>query len=123
MVRDADATRRRLLDAAAEEFAAFGIAGARVDRIAVAAASNKAQIYHYFGNKDKLYEACLAPAGDALRMRRCADGEALAQCLAGGSLASRPSASLNGVILLVSFLGRPEVFRSRGRRASLLSTS
>jgi AcrR family transcriptional regulator len=57
MVRDADATRRRLLDAAAEEFAAFGIAGARVDRIAVAAASNKAQIYHYFGNKDGLFEA------------------------------------------------------------------
>jgi AcrR family transcriptional regulator len=57
MARDADATRRRLLDAAAEEFAAFGIAGARVDRIAVAAASNKAQIYHYFGNKDGLFEA------------------------------------------------------------------
>ncbi|MDT5362823.1 MAG: hypothetical protein QOC69_4585 [Mycobacterium sp.] len=57
MVRDADATRRRLLDAAAEEFATFGIAGARVDRIAVAAESNKAQIYHYFGNKDGLFEA------------------------------------------------------------------
>jgi AcrR family transcriptional regulator len=57
MVRDADATRRRLLDAAAEEFAAFGIAGARVDRIAATAASNKAQIYHYFGNKDGLFEA------------------------------------------------------------------
>jgi AcrR family transcriptional regulator len=57
MVRDADATRRRLLDAAAEEFAAFGIAGARVDRIAATAASNKAQIYHYFGNKDGLFDA------------------------------------------------------------------
>jgi AcrR family transcriptional regulator len=57
MARDADATRRRLLDAAADEFAAFGIAGARVDRIATAAASNKAQIYHYFGNKDGLFEA------------------------------------------------------------------
>src|SRR5260370_40570220 len=57
MVRDADGTRRRLRDAAAEEFAAFGIAGARVDRIAAAAESNKAQIYHYFGNKDGLFEA------------------------------------------------------------------
>jgi AcrR family transcriptional regulator len=36
MVRDAEATRQRLLDAAAEEFAARGIAGARVDRIAQA---------------------------------------------------------------------------------------
>src|ERR1700740_3014501 len=52
MFRDAEATRQRLLDAAAEEFAARGIAGARVDRIAQAAAANKAQIYHYFGSKD-----------------------------------------------------------------------
>src|ERR1039458_1086837 len=57
MVRDAEATRQRLLDAAAEEFAARGIAGARVDRIAEAARSNKAQIYHYFGSKDQLFDA------------------------------------------------------------------
>jgi AcrR family transcriptional regulator len=57
MVRDAEATRQRLLDAAEEEFAARGIAGARVDRIAQAARSNKAQIYHYFGSKDALFEA------------------------------------------------------------------
>src|SRR3977135_1024676 len=57
MVRDAEATRQRLLDAAGEEFAARGIAGARVDRIAQAAQSNKAQIYHYFGSKDGLFEA------------------------------------------------------------------
>jgi AcrR family transcriptional regulator len=57
MVRDAEATRQRLLDAAAEEFAARGIAGARVDRIAQAAESNKAQIYHYFGSKDGLFAA------------------------------------------------------------------
>jgi AcrR family transcriptional regulator len=57
VVRDAQATRQRLLDAASEEFAARGIAGARVDRIAQAARSNKAQIYHYFGSKDALVEA------------------------------------------------------------------
>jgi AcrR family transcriptional regulator len=57
MAGDADATRRRLLDAAAREFAAYGIAGARVDRIAAAATSNKAQIYHYFGSKDALFDA------------------------------------------------------------------
>ncbi|MEV6983288.1 TetR family transcriptional regulator [Sphaerisporangium sp. NPDC051017] len=55
--RDAEATRRRLLDAALREFAEFGIAGARVDRIAEAAGSNKAQIYHYFGSKDQLFDA------------------------------------------------------------------
>jgi len=57
MAGDAEATRRRLLDAAAAEFAAYGIAGARVDRIAAAARSNKAQIYHYFGSKDALFDA------------------------------------------------------------------
>jgi AcrR family transcriptional regulator len=57
MVRDAEATRQRLLDAATEEFAARGIAGARFDRIAEAARSNKAQIYHYFGSKDELFDA------------------------------------------------------------------
>ncbi|MGA9875724.1 MAG: TetR family transcriptional regulator [Solirubrobacteraceae bacterium] len=57
MVRDAEATRRRLLDAAMEEFATRGIAGARVDRIARTAGSNKAQIYHYFGSKDALFDA------------------------------------------------------------------
>lgn len=59
-VRDAEATRRRLLDAATAEFAAHGIAGARVDRIAAAARSNKAQIYHYYRSKDGLLDAVLA---------------------------------------------------------------
>ena len=55
--RDAQATRRRQLDAAYAEFARYGIAGARVDRIAAAADSNKAQIYHYFGGKAQLFDA------------------------------------------------------------------
>jgi AcrR family transcriptional regulator len=57
MPGDAQATRRRLLDAAFAEFAQHGIAGARVDRIAAAAKANKAQIYHYFGSKDDLFDA------------------------------------------------------------------
>jgi AcrR family transcriptional regulator len=57
MARDADATRKRLLEAARKEFSAYGIAGARVDRIAAESGSNKAQIYHYFGSKDGLFDA------------------------------------------------------------------
>ncbi|WBB67355.1 TetR family transcriptional regulator [Micromonospora sp. WMMD812] len=57
MARDAEDTRRRLLAAAAAEFAERGIAGARVDRIAAAAGANKAMIYAYFGNKDQLFDA------------------------------------------------------------------
>src|ERR1700677_1539199 len=56
-LRDAQATRRRLLDAASTEFAQYGMAGARVERIAEPAGSNKAQIYHYFGSKTQLFEA------------------------------------------------------------------
>src|ERR1700757_5038657 len=55
--RDSDATRQRLIDAARAEFAQYGIAGARVDRIAANAESNKAQIYHYYGGKDRLFDA------------------------------------------------------------------
>ncbi|MFE6054062.1 TetR family transcriptional regulator [Kitasatospora sp. NPDC056446] len=57
MERDAEATKRRLVMAGRAEFAAYGLNGARVDRIAAAARSNKAQIYHYFGNKSGLFDA------------------------------------------------------------------
>ncbi|MFG6444722.1 TetR family transcriptional regulator [Microbacterium sp. P07] len=54
---DAKATRRRILDAATSEFAARGIAGARVDRIALAAGASKPMLYAYFGSKDQLFDA------------------------------------------------------------------
>src|SRR4051812_10784566 len=57
MARDAVDTKRRLLRAAATEFAERGMAGARVDRIAAAASANKALIYSYFGNKEDLFDA------------------------------------------------------------------
>jgi len=53
----AEATKARILQAATEEFAAYGIAGARVDRIAKAASANKNLIYVYFCNKDGLFDA------------------------------------------------------------------
>ncbi|MFB9660186.1 TetR family transcriptional regulator [Glycomyces mayteni] len=59
------ATRRRILDAAAAEFARVGIAGARMDRIIAAAEANKAQLYAYFGSKEGLFEAVLADRVDA----------------------------------------------------------
>ena len=56
MVRDAEATKKRILDAAEEEFARYGIAGARVDRIADEAQANKAMLYRYFESKDRLFD-------------------------------------------------------------------
>lgn len=55
-MRDAHATRERILDAAKAEFARHGLAGARVDRIAAAARANKAQIYTYVGDKTALFD-------------------------------------------------------------------
>ena len=56
-MRDADATRAKLLEAAGAEFATRGIAGARVDRIAADAGCNKSLIYAYFGSKEGLFDA------------------------------------------------------------------
>jgi AcrR family transcriptional regulator len=56
-MRNAEATKRRILEAATEEFASYGLAGARVDRIADAASTSKAQLYNYFGHKQALFDA------------------------------------------------------------------
>jgi AcrR family transcriptional regulator len=57
MAYDAEDTRQRIFAAASAEFAAHGLAGARIDRIAAAARANKQAIYLYFGSKDKLFGA------------------------------------------------------------------
>ncbi|MFC9969777.1 TetR/AcrR family transcriptional regulator [Spirillospora sp. NPDC127200] len=56
---DADRTRRRLLDAALEEFSAKGLAGARVQDIADRAGVNKQLISYHFGGKQGLYDAIM----------------------------------------------------------------
>ncbi len=58
-MRNAEATRERILEAATEEFSAYGIAGARVDRIAKTAKCNKNLIYIYFESKELLFTAVL----------------------------------------------------------------
>ena len=57
--RDAERTRRRILEAALQEFSAKGISGARVDAIAERATVNKRMLYYYFGSKDGLFRAVL----------------------------------------------------------------
>jgi TetR/AcrR family transcriptional regulator len=53
------ASRDRLLRAAAEEFAARGFDGAKVERIATRARVNKAMLYYHFRNKAALYSEIL----------------------------------------------------------------
>jgi AcrR family transcriptional regulator len=60
--RDAEATQKRILDAAKAEFAANGFGGARVDEIAERAQANKRMIYHYFGSKQDLFRHVLEAA-------------------------------------------------------------
>lgn len=66
-VRDADATQLRILKAATKEFAKNGLGGARVDEIALRAKANKRMIYHYFENKDMLFQRVLERAYGELR--------------------------------------------------------
>ena len=54
-VRNSEASRAKILDAARVEFVTHGLSGARVDRIAEQAGVNKNLIYHYFNNKEDLY--------------------------------------------------------------------
>ena len=61
-VRDADATKGRILEAAKQEFAKLGLGGARVDEIALQAQANKRMIYHYFGSKEELFTVVLEEA-------------------------------------------------------------
>ena len=60
--RNPETTRKKILKAAAKEFAQKGFDGARVDRIAVLAGVNKQLLYHYFGSKDDLFTAVLENA-------------------------------------------------------------
>ncbi|MDW5594319.1 TetR family transcriptional regulator [Conexibacter stalactiti] len=55
--RDPERTRQALLDAALTEFAAKGIAGARVSEIAARAGVNKQLISYHFDGKQGLYDA------------------------------------------------------------------
>lgn len=64
--RNAEQSRRRILEAAAKVFARSGLAGARVDEVAAVAGINKRMLYHYFGNKEGLYLAVLEDQVDRI---------------------------------------------------------
>jgi AcrR family transcriptional regulator len=65
--RDPDVTKGRIMAAAKVEFAKSGLSGARVDVIAARAKANKRMMYHYFGNKEKLFQLVLEDAYAAFR--------------------------------------------------------
>jgi AcrR family transcriptional regulator len=60
MAWNTEETRRRLKAAATVEFAAHGLAGTRMDRIAERAGINKERLYNYFRSKERLFALILA---------------------------------------------------------------
>ena len=64
--QDREAKRRRILEAAAAEFAQCGFDNARIESIASRAGIGKGTIYNYTGSKDQLFSACLQLFGDEL---------------------------------------------------------
>jgi AcrR family transcriptional regulator len=55
-----DPVRNRIVAAATAEFSGYGIAGARIDRIAKAARTSKERVYAYFSSKEDLYRFVFA---------------------------------------------------------------
>ena len=64
--RNAAATKALLLKAATDEFAEYGLAGARIDRIAERAGANKRLLYVYFGDKNQLFDAVVQEQTEAV---------------------------------------------------------
>lgn len=58
-MKKSEITKGRLLAVGIQKFAEKGFAGATVDEIVDAAKVNKRMVYHYFGSKEKLYQAAL----------------------------------------------------------------
>ncbi len=73
--RNGTARRDRILAAASQEFAAHGMAGARMERIAASAGVNKQLLFHYFGSKAGLYGAATAAVFEAARVQAPTDGQ------------------------------------------------
>jgi AcrR family transcriptional regulator len=65
--RDSERTQAAILAAATREFARHGLGGARVERIATRARTNKRMLYYYYGSKDALFGAVLEDAYARIR--------------------------------------------------------
>ncbi|MFE9613907.1 TetR/AcrR family transcriptional regulator [Streptomyces sp. NPDC006012] len=65
--RDAARTRDEILDAATQEFARAGYAGARIDEIAARIRTTKRMIYYFFGGKEQLFTVVLERAYGMIR--------------------------------------------------------
>ena len=65
--RDSERTQAAILVSATREFARHGLGGARVDRIAAGARTNKRMLYYYYGSKEALFVAVLEDTYASIR--------------------------------------------------------
>ncbi|MGY4711232.1 TetR family transcriptional regulator [Mycolicibacterium sp. CBM1] len=59
-MRTTDELRGEIMSAARAEFAQYGLAGARIDRIAKSANASKERLYAHFGDKETLFRDVVA---------------------------------------------------------------
>lgn len=59
MAWDTEGTKRKIKEAAVDEFARFGPDGTTIERIAKSAGVNKERVYNYFGGKRSLFATVL----------------------------------------------------------------
>ncbi|MCM2355650.1 MAG: TetR family transcriptional regulator [Arenimonas sp.] len=88
-LRDAERSQATILAAARDEFAEYGLGGARMERIATRAGLNKRLIYYYFEDKERLFQAVLEQsyrdiraAEQALNLQALPPAEALRRLVA-----------------------------------------
>ena len=105
--RDAEATKKAILDAAVQEFAGRGLAGARVEDIGKRAGCNLRMIYYYFGNKEGLYVAALEKVyDDFVEAEKALDLDSMT--------------AVDGILRMISFTWH--YFREHPEFVSLLNT-
>jgi len=101
--RNADQTRRLLIEAARARFAHSGYAATTVREIATDAGVNVALINRYFGSKAGLFEACLSSAAGALieSTDEASEPAALADAIAARVSLAAPGGDLAHALLLL----------------------
>src|SRR5262249_39272599 len=109
------ATRARLLAAAAREFARAGLERANIDAISLAAGYAKGTIYNYFPSKEALFlavveEASAQAAGLSPPPARAPARERLADTLAGFCSWARRHDGLARVLVRECLMGTPGLY-------------
>jgi AcrR family transcriptional regulator len=121
------ATRARLLAAAAEEFGRVGLERANVDAISLAAGFAKGTIYNYFPSKEELFLAVVEEAVSQAAAAGSAPAEApawerLAATLAGFCAWAREHEAFARVLVRECLMGTPGLYpRVIGAEAPLIS--